>query len=65
MTDEMSVYFEELITSPLTYVKLDGSSNFLACQIVNTNYTVERAKNKKLIRKTIEIRLANNDNINI
>jgi hypothetical protein len=65
MTDEMSVYFQELITSPQTYVKFDGSTNFLACQIVNSNYVVERTKNKKLIRKTIEIRLANNDNINI
>ena len=61
----MSVYFEELITSPQTFVKFDGSVSWLACQIVNSNYTIERSKNKKLIRKTIEIRLANNDNINI
>jgi len=65
MTDEMSVYFQELITSPQTYVKFDGSSNFLACNITDTSYVVERTKNKKLIRKTINIRLANNDNINI
>jgi len=65
ITDEMSVYFEELITSPQTFVLFDGSVSWLACQIVNSNYTIERSKNKKLIRKTIEIRLANNDNINI
>ena len=65
ITDEMSVYFEELITSPQTFVLFDGSASWLACQIVNSNYTIERSKNKKLIRKTIEIRLANNDNINI
>lgn len=65
MSDEMSVYFQELITSPQTYVKFDGSTNFLACTITDTSYVVERAKNKKLIRKTINIRLANNDNINI
>ena len=65
MTDEMSVYFQELITSPQTYVKFDGSTNFLSCTITDTSYVVERAKNKKLIRKTINIRLANNDNINL
>jgi hypothetical protein len=65
MSDEMSVYFQELITSPQTYVKFDGSNNFLACTITDSSYVVERAKNKKLIRKTINIRLANNDNINI
>jgi hypothetical protein len=65
MSDEMSVYFQELITSPQTYVKFDGSNNYLSCTITDTSYVVERAKNKKLIRKTINIRLANNDNINI
>ena len=65
MSDEMSVYFQELITSPQTYVKFDGSNNFISCTITDSSYVVERAKNKKLIRKTINIRLANNDNINI
>lgn len=65
MTDEMSVYFEELVTSPTTYIKFDGSNNWLSCLITDTNYQVERSKNKKLIRKTINVKLANNDNINI
>jgi hypothetical protein len=65
MSDEMSVYFQELISSPQTYVKFDGSANYISCTITDTSYVVERAKNKKLIRKTINIRLANNDNINI
>lgn len=65
MTDEMSVYFEELLTSPEVYVKFDSSSDWIRCVILEGSFTTERANNKKLIRKTVNIQLAINDNINI
>jgi hypothetical protein len=69
MTDEMSVYFEELITSPQMFIRFGELTKFgsewLSCVVTDTNYNVERSKNKKLIKKTITIKLANNDNINI
>ena len=66
MTDGMSEYFEELLTSPEIYVKFqDTDPYWFGCTIVDTNFTTERKKNKKLIRKTVTIKLANEDPINV
>ena len=65
MTDEMSVYFEELLTSPEVYVKFDTSSDWISCLIQDNSYSTERSKNKILIKKTISIKLAIQDNINV
>lgn len=64
MTDEMSVYFEELLTSPYQWVKLDDGQ-YHACVVTETAFEIERQKNKNLIRKTVTIKLANNSSINI
>ena len=63
MTDDMSVYFEQLLTSPVTYVKIDGS--YYSCQILESSFETARQKNKNLIRKTITIQLSNDNIINI
>lgn len=63
MTDEMSVYFEQLLTSPYTWIKMDNK--YYACTINDNDFEVTRQKNKNLIRKTITVTMANNNTINI
>lgn len=63
MTDEMSVYFEQLLSSPYTWVKIDGK--YYACTINDSDFEIVRQKNKNLIRKTVTITMANNNTINI
>jgi len=64
MNDFMSVQFEELLTSPYTWIRLpDGA--YYACIVTETGFEVERQKNKRLIRKTVKVRLANENVINI
>jgi hypothetical protein len=63
ITDEMSLYFEELLTSPYQWVKMGGV--YYACTVTDVAFETERQKNKRLIKKTIKIRLANNDSVNI
>jgi len=63
MTEEMATYFEELISSPATFLK-DGS-DYVACIVTDSSFEVERQRNKNLIRKTITIKYANQNNINI
>ena len=66
MNDAMSVYFEELITSPETYLKSDETGgSFLRCIVLTNQVETQRSKNTKLINKTINIKLAVNENINI
>ena len=63
MNDEMSVLFEELITSPYTYIKVDGI--YYPCIVKETAFEVERQKNKNLIRKTVTVEYGNKNIINI
>jgi len=63
MTDEMSQYFEQLITSPFTWIKIDGI--YYACTVSEKDFEVARQKNKNLIKKTITVRLSNDNVINI
>jgi len=63
MTDEMSVYFEQLVTSPYTWIKIGGI--YYSCIINDTDFEVTRQKNKQLIKKTITVRLSNDNVINI
>jgi hypothetical protein len=64
MTDEMSVYFEQLLTSPYTLLK-DVDGNYYPVIVQDNGFEVERQKNKNLIRKSIRVRYANQQNINI
>ena len=62
MTLEMNQYFEELLTSPETYIKIDGT--YQACIIKESSFETVRQRGRKLIRKTIKVELANRDSIN-
>ncbi len=72
----MSDYFEELITSPEVYIKLnsevdngrdgDGQpSPWLACTVLDSNFINPKQKNKRLINRTITVKLNSNNPINI
>jgi len=63
MNDDMSVYFEELLTSPKTFLKVDGI--YVACNVVDSAFETIRQKNKNLIRKTITVKYSNQNAINI
>ena len=71
MNDDMSVYFEELLTSPQCYMKRATydcddvvSEPYVPVILTTNNYEVFRQRNKNLIKYTIVVKLANNDNIN-
>jgi hypothetical protein len=63
MSEEMAVYFQELITSPVVYF-WDGTQYF-ACVVQETSFEVEKQRNKNLIKKTVNVKLANQDKVNI
>jgi len=63
MNEQMAIYFQELITSPEVYL-WDGGQ-YLACVVQETAFEVERQKNKNLIKKTVNVKLANQDKVNI
>lgn len=63
MTEGMAEYFEQLLTSPVTYF-YDGRE-YLPCTITDSSFEVETQRNKKLIRKTITIKYANQDAVNV
>lgn len=63
MTEEMNIYFEQLVTSPITFVRF--GDEYISCQITDTSFEVNRRRNKNLIRKTITIKLANQNTINV
>lgn len=74
MTQDMAAYFEEVVTSPQTFIKkvsyicgdtLEVTESPYQPVILNTNtYEVFKQRNKNLIRQNISIRFANQDNIN-
>lgn len=63
MTEDMAEYFEQLLTSPITYL-YDGTS-YIPCNITDSSFEVEKQRNKNLIRKTVTIKLANQDSVNV
>ena len=63
MTDAESVYFEQLLTSGYTYLKV--GNDYFACVVQDSGYDIQRAKNKNLIRKTINVKYAVQNPINI
>ena len=63
MTSEMAIYFQELVFSPVTYVKIDGE--YYSCIINTSSYSPQSNKLKKLIKEEITITLSLQNNINI
>ncbi len=62
MNEDSAVYFEQLLTSPLVYLK-DGNF-YYPVTIMDSSFEVERQRNKNLIRKTVTIKLANQNVVN-
>lgn len=62
LTIEMDAYYQELISSPQVYIKIGGQ--YYACIVQETAFEVARQKNKNLIKRTINVMLANQDSIN-
>ena len=63
MSEEMAVYFQELISSPSVYFW--NGVEYLACQVMDSTFEVEKKRNKNLFKKTVTIKLANQDKVNI
>jgi len=64
MTEEMAIYFEQLITSPLVYIKLPN--NIYAAVTLNENsFEVNKQRNKKLFKKSITVTYANQNTVNV
>jgi hypothetical protein len=86
MSEAEANYFQQLLTSPQTYVKnviyritedLDNlydesgciihipeSTEYVSCNVLNTNFEVYKQRNNNLIKQSIQVRLSNNDIIN-
>ncbi len=64
MDDAASVYFQELVTSPLTYLKV-APDTYRSVIVTNKTMEEKRQRNKRLIKYTIDVRFSNNDTINI
>jgi hypothetical protein len=56
--------FQELLTSPQVYYNYNAGSIFAACVVENNTFEVFSQKNKKLIKQSVTIRLAQQDAIN-
>jgi len=64
MDDASSLYFQELISSPVTYLKTE-SGTYVAVIVTDSSSVEQRQINKRLIKYTVNVRFANSDNINI
>ena len=61
MTEEESIFFEQLITSPRAAIKIDG--NYYAIYIKDNQYERVRKNNEKMIYHKLFIRFTNNNPI--
>jgi len=63
MTEELSIYFEELITSPMAFILIDDQ--YVAVNIMDSTYERKMKNNTKLRKYTVNIGMSNNNTINI
>jgi hypothetical protein len=63
MTEADGFYFNELLSSPQTWLNIDGA-NYVACIVQDTGYEKEFQRNRNLIRKTVRVKLAVQDVVN-
>jgi hypothetical protein len=64
MDDASSLYFQELISSPVTYLKTEDGT-YVAVIVTDSSSVEQRQIDKRLIKYTVNVRFANSDNINI
>lgn len=62
LNDEMSKYFEELLSSKIQLLKIRGVYYSVVCE--ETSFQTELKKNKRMIKKTITVRYSNDEPIN-
>lgn len=62
MTEDESRYFDELVSSPVTFLYLDGQ--YQKVEVTDSDYETAYSRNKNLIKRTVKVSIANNDNIN-
>lgn len=63
MDEDTASYFQQLITSPKTYLKINGA--YYAYDVITTTSEDEDKKNNPMIRKTITMKPSNEIEINI
>lgn len=63
MSESESLFFEQLITSPLVYILIDDE--YRAVNVSNKKYDRKRKNNEKNIRYTLDIDFSNNNNTQI
>lgn len=63
MSEENSLLFDELMTSPYKWIKLNDQ--YYSCDVKETSFKSDTQRNKKLIRKTINVMLNNEQIINV
>lgn len=63
MEESEAQWFDELVSSPVTFIKWNGQ--YQRCDIQETQTERSYQRNKRLMRKTITVNFSNNDNINI
>jgi hypothetical protein len=64
MNDDMSVYFEQIYTSPVTLLK-DTDGNYYQVIVQDNGFETNRQNNKILIKKSIKVKFANKEISNI
>jgi hypothetical protein len=74
MTQEMATYFEELVTSPQVFIKsvtytcgddiVATSGSYQPVIVENSSYEMLNQRNKNLMRHSLSVRFANQDNVN-
>ena len=62
MTEEDGIYFAELVSSPQTWIKIDGV--YVSCMVEDMGYEKDRKRNRTLIRKTLKVKLSVQDRVN-
>jgi len=63
MTEVNSLYFDQLVSSPETFIKIDG--DYYACEVLTSEALVETKKNNSnMIKKAIQVKLSNPQRVN-
>ena len=65
LTENQSLYFEEILSSPFVYWNKDGAGTFVAVNVTKLSDEIKDKKNSRLIQYTLEFELANNPMIQL
>lgn len=63
MTHEMNVYFEQLLSSPFTFLKHNGV--YIPCVVQENRFEIQSSTLKKLISRSVTIKLSNENIVNV